>query len=88
MTHLTLEHPFGMRDHQMFPKKSLRRELFVTEFTCEIMGSGLQVVIQSFCRRVSVLAFATLEHLLLPCLLISQVAVGVKIELAEIGEFC
>ena len=88
MTHLTLEHPFGMRDHQMFPKKSLRRELFVTEFTGEIMGRGLQVVIQSFCRRVSVLTFATLKHLLLPCLLVSQMAVGVKIELPEIGEFC
>ena len=77
MANLTLKYPFGMRDHQMFPKKSFRSELFVTEFTREIMGRSLQVVIQSLCGGVSVLTFATLEHLLFSCLLISQVAVGV-----------
>ena len=77
-----------MCDHKVLPEKSLCCELFVTEFTGEIVGRGLQVVIQSFCRRVSVLTFATLKHLLLPCLLVSQMAVGVKIELPEIGEFC
>ena len=77
MTHLTLKYSFGMRDHEMLPKKSLCRELFVTEVTGVRMGRGLQVVVQSFCRGVSVLTFATLKHLLFPCLLISQVAVGV-----------
>ena len=48
------------------------------------MRSGLHVVVKSFRRGVLVLALAAREHLLLPRLLVGQVAVRVQVQVTHV----
>ena len=70
----------------MFPEKSFRGELFVTKVTEEGVAGRVQVVVQGLQAAVLVLTLGALEELLLPGLLVSDVSVGVKVQLVQISE--
>ena len=68
----------------MFSQQSLCSELFITNITVERVSSSVHVVVQSFHACVLVLTLTALEELFLSCLFISQVSVGVKVELTQV----
>ena len=81
---LTLKDPLGVGDHQVLPQKPLCSEFLITKLTSVRMRSGLHVVVKSFRRGVLVLALAAREHLLLPRLLVGQVAVRVQVQVTHV----
>ena len=86
ITNITLEHPLCVGHGQVFPEQSLRGKLLVAEVTEEGVAGGVEVVVQGLHAAVLVLALGALEELLLSGLLVSDVSVGVKVELVEILE--
>ena len=86
LANIALKHPLGVGHCQVFSKEPLRGKLLVTLITGEGVAGCVQMVIQSLQTAVLVFTFRALEELLLSRLLVSQVGVGVEVELVEIFE--